>query len=115
MHRDLAVFDGKQRLPRLPLKNEHMSGLGDLSHGVYRTTVPLDGHQVGTGGKIAVPEIVPHSLEMPYALARVSLESQQRVCAQIVARAVSASEVEWGRGRGYEPQPGLFRHAQARP
>src|SRR5690348_9351893 len=49
------------------------------------------------GREIPVPDIVMHTLEMPYALAGLGIEGKQAVSEQVITHAVSAIEIEGSR------------------
>ena len=104
--RDLAgdiagrIFAAVQRVNRFAvgaIEQENKSLLAILCQGLHLLAVVVERDQNWRSGEIPVPDIVMHSLEMPYALARLGIEGKQAVSEQVIAKAVSTVEIEGSR------------------
>ena len=92
--RHAPVPDGKERLARGALEQVDVAGLGNLCDGINRPAISRDRYECRRGGKVPVPEIVLHALEMPDALSCACVERQQRVGEEVVAVPIGTVEIE---------------------
>src|SRR5207248_6139830 len=97
-----AIGDGEQRLTGLSIENEDIAGLGDLRDSVDLAPVAGDGDQARGSGKIEIPDVVAHALEMPDALSSAGVEGEDAISKQIIADAVGAVKIEGRRAGGGE-------------
>src|SRR5439155_24834605 len=95
-----TLLNIEQRLSAHAIEHEGEAGLGHLRHGCDGLAAARDRYQVGLRGKIVIPKIVMHGLEMPEALSRRGIERDQRIAETIRALAISAVEVHRRRGQG---------------
>ena len=58
------------------VKKENVPVLGGLSHGIDHMAVVHDGYQTRRRRKVAIPQIVPHILEMPDTLPCFGIERE---------------------------------------
>ena len=113
--RVLPVLDRKQRLAGFALEHEHVTRLGDLRDGVDLAAAATQRDQIRGRRQVAIPNVVPHELKVPHALARLSFESEQRVGEQVVPDAVGAIVVVGRRAGGHKYQAALHVERQPRP
>ncbi len=74
-----------------------------------------DDDEVGRGGKIAIPEIVMHSLEVPAAFSRLGVEREQRVREEVSPQAIAAIKIGGGRASRDVDDAACSIHRHARP
>ena len=72
LHRNF--LDGEQWLPGLAMKDEEMTGLGDLGDSGDLFTVSFHRDQVRRSREIPIPEIVADNLVMPATFAGGSVQ-----------------------------------------
>ncbi len=96
-----------ERLSCPPLEQPHPAVFGDLRQSIDHAPVLPDLDQSGSGGQIAIPDIVPHELEMPHALAGFRIQSEQTIGEQVIAQAVRAVEIECSGTGWHKDQPGF--------
>ena len=113
--RIIPALEGKQRLPVGAIEEKDEALFGRLGHGVDFLSVTVHGHQDWRRGKIAIPNVVPHSLKMPEALSGLCLQRDQAIGEQIVTDAVSSIKIERRRtGRNID-NPAIDIDGHARP
>src|ERR1700761_585573 len=66
-------------------------------------------------GKVAVPQIMVHALEMPQAFPCLRIESEKRVGKKIIPGSIRAVEIKDRRSGGNINNPTLFIERHARP
>ena len=87
------LMNRKERLSGHAVKDKKIALLGSLRQCLHRPTVPLQIEQYRRRREIAVPQVVMHTLKIPQPFARLSIQRQQRIGVEVVARAVVAVEV----------------------
>ncbi len=92
--RIIPALEGKQRLSVGAIEEKDEALFGRLGHGLDSLSFAVHGHQHWRRGKIAIPNVVPHSLKMPEALSGLCLQRDQAVGEQIVTDAVSSIKIE---------------------
>src|SRR5205807_8939481 len=89
-----AVLDREERLPGFALEHEHVARLGDLRDRVDLATIAPQRDQIRGRRQVTIPDVVPHELKMPHPLARLRLESDERVSVQVVRSEEHTSELQ---------------------
>src|SRR6266567_8426202 len=92
--RIFAVLDGKKRRSVCAVKKIDESLLRGLRDRGYIFSVALHSHEGRRCGKIAVPEVVPDTLEVPDPLTGFGVQRDQTVGEEIVANAVGRVEIK---------------------
>ena len=110
-----SLLDREERFPGCPVEHEDEGALRDLRDRIDACAVAGDGDEVGSGGEIAIPQIVMHGLEMPEAPAARGVESEERVREQVGANAAAAVEVRRRRTSGDVDDAARGVHAHSRP
>src|SRR5690606_38489893 len=85
--------DGEERFARRPVEQEDVSRLRDLRGGIDSAPLVHDGHQVGWGRRIAIPQIMVYEMKMPDPLTRFGIERKERIAEQVHAHAIASVEV----------------------
>src|SRR5687768_6163102 len=62
-----SLLDGKERRARMTVEQEDEAALRNLRDGIDAPAVSRDRDEIGSGGEIAIPQIVVHRLIMPEA------------------------------------------------
>src|SRR5207249_12334198 len=65
--------------------------------------------------QVTIPDVVPHELEMPYALPRLGFEGDERIAVQVVPDSVGAVVVVGRGARGHEDEAALYVERHPRP
>src|SRR4051812_1295741 len=91
--RHWPLLDGEDRIAGLAIKNEHEAAFRDLRDSVYPPTTTSEREEIRRCGKIAIPHVVVHGLEMPDTFSRFRIESEKRIREEIVANAIAAVEI----------------------
>ena len=101
-----ALLDVEERRAGLAVEQKHEPAFRDLRDGGDTRATARDRHEIRGSGKVTIPEVVVHGLEMPQPLACCGLEREQRVREQI--RTSPGATVEIGRrgsGRHVDDPP----------
>src|SRR5512146_1383903 len=94
------LVNGKERLARYSVEHVDVALLADLRHCIDVFAISMQREERRLRGKIAIPDVVMHALEMPQQLAGGGVEGKQRVCVEIVTDAVAAVKVHDRRAGG---------------
>src|SRR5260221_2718844 len=109
------LFDRKQGRPRRAIEKEHVALLAGLRDGIDPLSVAGNGDEARGGGEIAVPEVVPHGLEMPDPVSSGGVEGEERVREEVVAEAIGSVEIRGRGSRRHVDDPPRLVHGHARP
>ena len=88
LHR--ALLEGKHRLAGDPIEHVQNALLGWQCHALDGTTTHRDVGEDGRGGKIKVPDRMPHNLVVPLPHSGAQVHTHQTLTIQIVSRSVPA-------------------------
>ena len=86
-------MDREKRFAGEAIEEVEIALLRRLRDGVDALAIAVEAEERRWRGKVAIPDVVVHALEMPDALACVRVEGKQRVGVEVVADAVAAVEV----------------------
>jgi len=113
--RNLVVRNREQRLAVAAIKQVDPSLFGGLRDRVNHLAVVFHGHERRGRGKVAIPHVVFHGLEMPDPFTGLGIQSKHAICEEIVSQAIGAIEIACSRtGRGVH-NSALLVHRHARP
>ena len=113
--RHLPVLDRIDRRAGHAIEDEDVPVLGRLRDGVDRLAVAPDRDEARRRGRVAIPDVVAHELEVPDELSRVGVEREQRVRVEVVANAVGAVEIGRRRSRRHVDDAARLVERHARP
>ncbi len=110
-----ALLHFEDRLARVAVEHEDEAGLRHLHHGIKRLAAPRQRDEARLCGKIVIPDIVMHGLEMPAHRSRRRVERDDGIRVAAVAGALAAEEIGAGRGGRQEEKPARPVRRHRRP
>src|SRR5215207_2805563 len=112
--RHRLLLDRQQRLARLPVEEVEPAGLRCLGNPLVLLAVDLDVEEDDRAGRVVVPDVVVHLLEVPAVLTGLRVDRDNRGGEEVVAPPPAAVQVGGGVAGGEveEPQLGVDRRCK---